>query len=491
MDILKRFRKIDVPWVLEVIAERFSFLPVEAMTSESVIYGGAIRDALAGLPLRGDLDIVVSPRHYTTLVKTVDASSFWSRGDFKPGSPTADGETVVIVNKNLPFGRSHSRYGKNVPLEEVTRFVNVRGIELEIIRAKGNLPPEESVIAVPSNVDIICCSLVMDRNGDIYEILESAEDDCKKHLLRFNESVIETVDIPRLEGRIVKLEKRGWKSEIEIKHIKKQQAKAKKRARAAEKKNPKKEKPTEDLWGGLLDNQTRHLMEKKECFAEMYGMVGARVQEVRKIPDAWRGRTREWYNREIEMRNEMLRRLLEAKEGRDGALTKETFEKIENDIHQTSYEMDALMKFRDADRAAPKVEQKVMSDGSVRYNFSHPADVERYMRRYARQTEAQVKTAGVIRGRLKEDNTSWWTQPKRELDEEEPTENLENVPMVEETAPDDAPDYDYDVEYTTYESPPKERYEALIRNNVEEGLRRLKERNRPRAKKKGGKKRGR
>lgn len=452
MKILKRFRKIDMPWVLEVITERFSFFPIEAMTSRSVVYGGAIRDALAGLPLRGDLDIVASPQHYINVVKAIDASSFWCRDNFNPTPPaTYRDRKGVLVEAKSPKAppRSRSNYGKNVPLEEITRFVNVRGIELEIIRAMGNLPPEESVIAVPSNVDIICCGLVMDRSGDIYEILESAEDDCKKHLLRFNELVIETVDIPRLERRIAKLEKRGWKSEIEIKRIKKQQAKAKRRAKAAEKENPKKEKSPESLWpeGELnMDEQTR-LMEKHTRFAKMYGMTnsGAKRQVVREIPVRWYEQSQGWYDKEIELRGEALQILIEVKDGNEGPVTKETFRKVERDIQKILAERDMLIELRNS--YAPKVEQNVMADGSVRYRFSNTNKDAKDAARYAQQTEAE--TGRVIQGRVeKTDGENWWPERKRE----------------KKTGR-----FDFDV---------KEIAEGL-EDAVEEGLHSMKERNKP------------
>jgi len=52
-------KKIDAPWVIEVISENFDGA-LELITDNNVVYGGAVRDALAEIPLEGDLDIAVS-----------------------------------------------------------------------------------------------------------------------------------------------------------------------------------------------------------------------------------------------------------------------------------------------------------------------------------------------------------------------------------------------------------------------------------------------
>lgn len=260
MKILSQFRKIDAPWVLEVITERFGFLPIDAMTDQSLIYGGAIRDSFAGIALRGDLDIVVSPNHYASMVKTIDSSSRWTRlrWDLLSSAPTPDRHPIPDFDPGKPVRyksykpkssvevvRTRPQYGEHLPLKEITRFINVQGIELEIIAAKPDVcGDEESVIAVPAKVDIICCGLVMDRSGDIYEVVESAYEDCKNRILRFNKPVIDIVDLPRMEERIKKLEKRGWKSEIKTAGIKKKQAKTKKIAKLAEAKEATKTEKT-------------------------------------------------------------------------------------------------------------------------------------------------------------------------------------------------------------------------------------------------------
>jgi len=256
MNILKEFKKIDKPWVLEVITERFDFLPIDSMTEFGIVYGGAIRDALAKIRLVGDLDIVVAAASFNTVVATLDDSVKLARLE-EPGMR----RIVTAPSKRrkgkmgggwqpgaVPVSSRPSSWSPNLPIERIVRFLNQEGAEVEVIQAKGGfLDAEESVIEVPKSVDIVCCGLAMDRGGDLYEIVEGAHDQCVERVLRFNETALETADLDRTAKRIEKLEKRGFKSEIDLDDVRKRQEKANKG-------KPKK-KP---------------LSKKEQRFAEMY-----------------------------------------------------------------------------------------------------------------------------------------------------------------------------------------------------------------------------
>lgn len=69
-------KKIDAPWVLEVISENFDGA-LELMTDSNVVYGGAVRDALANIPLEGDLDIAVSTMSNNKQIQMFNESLKW------------------------------------------------------------------------------------------------------------------------------------------------------------------------------------------------------------------------------------------------------------------------------------------------------------------------------------------------------------------------------------------------------------------------------
>ncbi len=58
------------------------------------------------------------------------------------------------------------------------------------------------------NVDIFCCGLAY-SNGTLYEAVATAYEDCKNNTLRINEGA-DMLFEDRTNGRIIKLEARGW-----------------------------------------------------------------------------------------------------------------------------------------------------------------------------------------------------------------------------------------------------------------------------------------
>lgn len=66
-------------WIQEVITERFDQSIINAMTENSLIFGGALRDIVAGVPLCGDLDIVVPQDESIALLTALHSSPKWSK----------------------------------------------------------------------------------------------------------------------------------------------------------------------------------------------------------------------------------------------------------------------------------------------------------------------------------------------------------------------------------------------------------------------------
>jgi len=211
--------EIEAPWLLEVIAERFDYSALNAMTEHSLIYGGAIRDTLAGVSLEGDLDIVTSPAALSAITRVLDSSSKWVRVTCEPRKSE---KTVGIVSIN----RSNP-YPQHMNIQSIVTYRTVTGATVQIVVSKPGVGDMEPLYDVVRNVDIVCCGLAMDREGRIFEILEGAHNDCQNRIIRFNEKIIETVSIDRLARRVSKLEKRGWKSEIDLSDIKRRHEEAK------------------------------------------------------------------------------------------------------------------------------------------------------------------------------------------------------------------------------------------------------------------------
>jgi len=249
---LKSFRQIEADYIVEVLVERFSFFPVDVLDSGlalSMIYGGALRDAVAGLPLEGDLDIAVATGPaFSQIVGDFESSSKWSRV-FK-GSSVPMGKSMPRHRRNkaakielndellvpVPptvFKDAHKKYFYggvevahafpssygNVPLSQIITFEDASGALVDIIHAKDDNASRNAAIFLVSSVDLICCGFAMGQDGSLFEIVEGAEEDCKNRILRINTSVLADLNLERVKERISRFEKRGWKSEIDLKKL--------------------------------------------------------------------------------------------------------------------------------------------------------------------------------------------------------------------------------------------------------------------------------
>jgi len=201
---------LNVDWVSEIIIERFD-AAFELLTDNAVIYGGAVRDALAGKPLVGDLDISAAPREFENIHQSFIRSARWKQVQKMPGVP-----------------QKTDRYGKRkMPINNVVEFEGINGACAQLICSSDHKSSrKEATLHVPRNVDIICCGVIIDINGRVYEVVEGAHDDCLKGILRLNKDM----DHPHLESllqRAAKLEKRGWVNKLDLKEAKRLERKKK------------------------------------------------------------------------------------------------------------------------------------------------------------------------------------------------------------------------------------------------------------------------
>jgi hypothetical protein len=198
---------IDLPWATEVLEEHFDDA-ISMLSSDSIVYGGALRDILAGMPIGGDLDVGCSSNSYKNMIRKFDQSARWvekskSNGGIKPfelGGYKRKGTSVVSNLKN---------------------FTNMSGADVQIIEANFNkgTEPIDQAIMLAKTVDIICCGLFMDFNGDLYEAVPGAYSDCRRRILRLNPSITFEDHKPEiLQARIDKLVSRGWRDKVELKN---------------------------------------------------------------------------------------------------------------------------------------------------------------------------------------------------------------------------------------------------------------------------------
>lgn len=200
MQKLAYFKEVEgAEWVHEVIAESFDNA-LELISDDSIVYGGAVRDCLAGKDLLGDLDIIVPYKDMAIVSKTFLSNPKW------------------ICDKPLTRSSSTS-YGKNVPIDSIMVFRNIDNRTVQLIRAEYSIDANTGIVNVARNVDITCCGVVMTKNGTVYEVVPNAYNDCVEGVLTLNNHS-KTFDKSCIVGRIEKLKDRGWKNNININKIK-------------------------------------------------------------------------------------------------------------------------------------------------------------------------------------------------------------------------------------------------------------------------------
>ena len=219
--ILKYLQEIpDADWVQEAIAENFDGV-LELMTPHSVVYGGAVRDCLAGMELIGDLDIAVSQQEFSEMSNRIQTSPKWLPKDCS-GIELEDGfGTIQKRWQPHKFTTSKSKGSgelarKLAPMSGVVEFVGAAGRETQLITSKQHTKdPFQDALYMARMVDIICCGVIMTSDGRVFEVVPGAYQDCKDRVLRLNDDST-TLFIEALPERVAKLEKRGWKNLIDV-----------------------------------------------------------------------------------------------------------------------------------------------------------------------------------------------------------------------------------------------------------------------------------
>lgn len=207
-----------IDWASEIISERFDNA-LELLPQDAVVYGGAIRDVAAKLPLLGDLDIAISMARLKSVSRTFETNPRWTPNKISPKS------ALKSTKSKIPFFNPpdvKGRFGSGdiaaarAPMHTVVEFSNIDGQIAQLMPSKLNTGSYfNDAIYLASTVDIVCCGMIMTMDGEVFEALPGAYEDCKNRVLRLNGSS-DTIYYAALPGRIERLVARGWTNEIDI-----------------------------------------------------------------------------------------------------------------------------------------------------------------------------------------------------------------------------------------------------------------------------------
>lgn len=194
-----------IDWITEMIDERFDNA-LSFMTGNSIIYGGAIRDIVAGLPMEGDLDMSVSRFESESVLDKVIRNPRWVMKTDKAETGGKDLTYEQLKDKNI--------------VSDVMSFENGRGRVLQVISSASNSKDSfEAALYTARKVDIVCCGLVLTHDGRLFEVVPNAFKDCKNRVLTLNEPALSELDRNTVLSRVNKLVARGWKNEIDVDRI--------------------------------------------------------------------------------------------------------------------------------------------------------------------------------------------------------------------------------------------------------------------------------
>lgn len=211
----------DTLWVAEMISEKFDDA-LNMMTKNSVIYGGAVRDCLAGKELIGDLDIVVFTREYHILVDRFVKNPKWVLTSINDESQksTYDYKVCGPWDEVSPFKTSTLlRRSPKVPYLTVFKTLDNRMVQIisPPLFTDGNTS-FQTLLHFTKQVDIVCCGVIFTNDNEVFEVVPNAYNDCKNHILHLNDS-FDVVNLEHLKARIKKFVSRGWINDINMGQI--------------------------------------------------------------------------------------------------------------------------------------------------------------------------------------------------------------------------------------------------------------------------------
>ena len=181
---------IDGVNIIEHICEVFDSA-VELLPETAILYGGAVRDSLAGVPIAGDLDVLLAPEDLHYAVNSFVRSPRW-----------------ILIN-----GKTSYKDYEGISFD-YTAIHSFKTVNDKVVQLIPSTTVDTAVIT-----DIICCGVVSDVTGNVYEAVNGAYRDCQEMVLNINEMAYKVMSVENLSNRIDKLVKRGWKNNISMETV--------------------------------------------------------------------------------------------------------------------------------------------------------------------------------------------------------------------------------------------------------------------------------
>jgi hypothetical protein len=187
----------QIEGVIETYKENPNIFEIlRELNIDAVVYGGAVRDSLAGLPLLGDIDIAITKESMKRLIEYFEEHT----------------------QLDLLLDDTYMQY---VIARAITSIVNIEykniNVQFVVLEESSKLSVAQRLRNAAEDVDLICCAVFLTLEGEVYEAVKGAYEDCKQRVLRIN---AKGTNFSNLSKRIRKLEKRGWSNKIPRSEVK-------------------------------------------------------------------------------------------------------------------------------------------------------------------------------------------------------------------------------------------------------------------------------
>ena len=202
-------------WVQEVLSERFDDA-LELMPNSTIVYGGAVRDVIAGFELLGDLDLAVTRRDFKEISQKLFQSPRWA--PYTHIKPYTKAIREASIRDKTPFPiDSMDLATESAPMSAISSFVTLGGgiVQLISVKEHGDLQGIKATLEFARTVDITCCGVVLLNDGSVLEVVPGAYQDCIDKVLTINPNSNMTF-IDALPHRVKMLEERGWTNKINV-----------------------------------------------------------------------------------------------------------------------------------------------------------------------------------------------------------------------------------------------------------------------------------
>lgn len=183
--------EITIP-IIELIDEKF-FGATQYLTRGSLVFGSIVPAAILGEQFSGDLDIAVSINEHSEIISNISSSPKW------------------VSQRNSPINAGGYK-GSNLDqkVKQIANFTSFGGKKIQVIVSKSCTENAfEDALTVVRGVDFSCCALAVDPNGNIFEAVHGAYDDCIAKRLRIIRDKNE-LSYKSLARRFDKYLKRGF-----------------------------------------------------------------------------------------------------------------------------------------------------------------------------------------------------------------------------------------------------------------------------------------